>query len=58
MNIGLDVIEIAGRPKPAVRLSGRTKAWADRMQAGQIDLSMTHSKELAAAICVVLPADA
>jgi holo-[acyl-carrier protein] synthase len=51
-------IEIAGRPKPGVRLSGRTKAWADKVRAGRIDLSMTHSKELAAAICVVLPADA
>ena len=46
-------IEIAGRPKPRVRLSGRTKAWAERVRAGEIDLSMTHSKELAAAICVV-----
>ena len=46
-------IEIAGRPKPGVRLSGRTKEWADRMSAGAIDLSMTHSRELAAAICVV-----
>ena len=46
-------IEIAGRPKPGVRLSGSTKAWADRVAAGPIDLSMTHSKELAAAICVV-----
>jgi len=46
-------IEIAGRPKPAVRLTGRTKAWAERVQAGRIDLSMTHSRELAAAICVV-----
>ena len=46
-------IEIAGRPKPGVRLFGRTKAWAERVQAGRIDLSMTHSRELAAAICVV-----
>ena len=46
-------IEIAGRPKPGVRLSGWTKAWAERVSAGDIDLSMTHSKELAAAICVV-----
>jgi len=46
-------IEIAGRPKPGVRLSGRTKAWAERTSAGPIDLSMTHSRELAAAICVV-----
>ena len=46
-------IEIAGRPKPGVRLSGRTREWAERMSAGAIDLSMTHSRELAAAICVV-----
>jgi len=46
-------IEIAGRPKPGVRLSGWTEAWAERAGAGAIDLSMTHSKELAAAICVV-----
>ena len=46
-------IEIAGRPKPGVRLSGWTKSWAERVRAGEIDLSMTHSKELAAAICVV-----
>jgi holo-[acyl-carrier protein] synthase len=46
-------IEIAGRPKPEVRLSGRTLAFAGRVGAGRIDLSMTHSKELAAAICAV-----
>jgi holo-[acyl-carrier protein] synthase len=46
-------IEIVGRPKPGVHLSGRTKAWAERSRAGRIDLSMTHSRELAAAICVV-----
>ena len=46
-------IEIAGRPKPAVRLSGRTRAAAERAGAGAIDLSMTHSRDLAAAICVV-----
>jgi holo-[acyl-carrier protein] synthase len=46
-------IEIAGRPKPGVRLSGRTKGWGERSSAGPIDLSMTHSRELAAAICVV-----
>ena len=50
-------IEIAGRPKPGVHLSGRTKAWAERVQAGEIDLSMTHSRELAAAICVVADVD-
>ncbi len=46
-------IEIAGRLKPRVRLSGRTGAWAAKAGAGRIDLSMTHSRELAAAICVV-----
>ena len=46
-------IEIAGRPKPGVELSGRTKSWAERVNAGRLDLSMTHSRELAAAICVV-----
>jgi holo-[acyl-carrier protein] synthase len=46
-------IEIVGRPKPGVQLSGRTKAWAERSSAGRIDLSMTHSRELAAAICLV-----
>ena len=46
-------IEIAGRPKPSVRLSGRVKTWSERVGAGRIDLSMTHSRELAAAICVV-----
>ena len=51
-------IEIRGRPKPGVHLSGRTKAWAERVEAGAIELSMTHSRELAAAICVVSPRDA
>ena len=46
-------IEIRGRPKPGVHLSGRTKSAAERIGAGRIGLSMTHSKELAAAICVV-----
>lgn len=49
-------VEIAGRPKPGVRLSGWTQAWAERVGAGDIDLSMTHSRELAAAICVVAAA--
>jgi holo-[acyl-carrier protein] synthase len=49
-------IEIRGRPKPGVFLSGRTAAWAEKVEAGQIELSMTHSRELAAAICAVLDA--
>jgi holo-[acyl-carrier protein] synthase len=48
-------IEIRGRPKPGVHLSGRTAAWAERVEAGAIELSMTHSRELAAAIAVVSP---
>ena len=46
-------IEIAGVPKPSVRLSGRIAAWAERAGAGPIDLSMTHSRELANAVAVV-----
>ena len=46
-------VEIVGRPKPSVRLHGRVQAWARRLGAGEIDLSMTHSRELASATCVV-----
>jgi holo-[acyl-carrier protein] synthase len=46
-------VEIVGRPKPRVRLSGRMRAWADRVGAGEIDLSMSHSLELATAVCVI-----
>jgi holo-[acyl-carrier protein] synthase len=46
-------IEIVGRPKPSVRLSGRLAAWAERVGAGAIDLSMTHSRELASAVAVI-----
>ena len=46
-------IEIAGRPKPGVTLSGKTKAWAERVGAGTIELSMTHSRDLAQAVCLV-----
>jgi holo-[acyl-carrier protein] synthase len=49
-------IEIAGRPKPSVRLSGRVQEWAERVGAGPIDLSMSHSRELASAVCVVAEA--
>jgi holo-[acyl-carrier protein] synthase len=45
-------VEIAGRPKPAVTLSGRLQAWAERAGAGSIDLSMSHSRELATAVAV------
>jgi holo-[acyl-carrier protein] synthase len=46
-------IEIAGRPKPSVRLSGRLRERAELLGAGEVELSMTHSKELAAAVAVV-----
>jgi holo-[acyl-carrier protein] synthase len=46
-------IEIVGRPKPSVRLSGRVASWAQKVGAAQIDLSMTHSRELAQAVAVV-----
>jgi holo-[acyl-carrier protein] synthase len=47
-------IEIRGRPKPGVVLTGRTAAWAEKVGAGRIELSMTHSRELAAAVAVVV----
>jgi holo-[acyl-carrier protein] synthase len=46
-------IEIVGRPKPSVAISGRTAAWARHVSAGVIDLSMTHSKGIAAAVAIV-----
>ena len=45
-------VEIAGRPKPGVTLSGRLQARAERVGAGAIDLSMSHSRELATAVAV------
>ena len=45
-------VEIAGRPKPSVRLSGCVAAWAEKVGAQTLDLSMTHSRELAGAVCV------
>ena len=49
-------IEVRGRPKPGVHLSGRTAVFAAKVGAGTIELSMTHSRELAAAVAVALPA--
>ena len=46
-------IEIVGRPKPSVTLHGRAAEWAARVRAGAIDVSMTHSRDLAAAVAVV-----
>ena len=50
-------IEIVGRPKPAVRLSGRLAVRADAIGAAAVDLSMTHSRELAQAVAVASVAD-
>ena len=50
-------IEVRGRPKPGVFLSGRTAQWAAKVGAGKIELSMTHSRELAAAVAVVIEAE-
>ncbi len=46
-------IEIAGRPKPSVRLSGRLAARAAALGDVVLDLSMTHSRELAQAVAIV-----
>jgi phosphopantetheinyl transferase (holo-ACP synthase) len=48
-------IEIAGRPKPSVTLSGKVAELAERFGAGDIDLSMTHSKGMAAAVAIAHP---
>ena len=48
-------IEVRGRPKPGVHLSGRTARWAvERIGDVHVELSMTHSRELAAAVAVVV----
>ena len=49
-------IEIVGRPKPSVRLSGRLAEVAAARGVQAIDLSMTHSRELAQAVAVVADA--
>jgi holo-[acyl-carrier protein] synthase len=46
-------IEIAGRPRPSVSLSGTTEAWAKRMGVESIDLSLTHSRVTAAAVAIL-----
>jgi holo-[acyl-carrier protein] synthase len=46
-------VEIVGRPKPRVHLHGRLSEWSYAVGAGEIDLSMTHSRELAQAVAVV-----
>ena len=49
-------VEIVGRPKPSVKLSGRMAAVAERAGVSGIDLSMTHSRELAQAVAVATDA--
>jgi holo-[acyl-carrier protein] synthase len=51
-------IEIVGRPKPAVRLSGRTLAFAERRGLTVADLSMSHSRGVAGAVALVQEASA
>jgi len=51
-------IEIVGRPKPSVHLSGRVAEVARERGVGAIDLSMTHSRELAQAVAVAVASDA
>ena len=46
-------IEIVGRPKPGVRLSGRLAQVAEATGVTSIDLSMTHSRDLAQAVASV-----
>ena len=45
-------IEIVGRPKPSVHLSGRLAERAAALGIGSVDLSMTHSRDLAQAVAV------
>ncbi|HLY86358.1 MAG TPA: holo-ACP synthase [Gaiellaceae bacterium] len=47
-------IEIVGRPKPSVHLSGRLAERAAALGIGSVDLSMTHSRELAQAVAVAV----
>jgi holo-[acyl-carrier protein] synthase len=46
-------VEIVGRPKPAVHLSGRLAKRAAALGIDSVDLSMTHSRDLAQAVAVV-----
>ena len=48
-------IEISGRPKPSVSLSGQVAELAKRFDAGDIDLSLPHSTGMAAAVAIVHP---
>ena len=45
-------VEIVGRPKPSVHLSGRAAERAAALGIGSVDLSMTHSREFAQAVAI------
>jgi holo-[acyl-carrier protein] synthase len=45
-------IEIVGRQKPGVTLTGRTLAFAERVKLRKLDVSMTHSHTMAGATAV------
>jgi holo-[acyl-carrier protein] synthase len=45
-------IEIVGRRKPGVTLSGKTLAYAERVKLRKLDVSMTHSHTMAGATAV------
>ena len=47
-------IEIAGRGKPLVSLSGSMLAAAERLGVVRVDLSMTHSRTTAAAVALAV----
>ena len=46
-------IEIVGPQKPGVTLTGKTAAFAERVGMTDIDVSLTHSRTMAGAVCVV-----
>ncbi len=52
---GLGEIEVVAGEPPTVRLSGRA---AEVAAGGRIDVSMTHSRDFAAAVAVMAPDDA
>jgi holo-[acyl-carrier protein] synthase len=45
-------IEIVGRPKPGVTLSGKTLRFAERVGMRALDVSLTHSRTMAGAVAV------
>jgi holo-[acyl-carrier protein] synthase len=49
-------IEIAGRGKPLVSLTGSMLAAAERLGVVRVDLSMTHSRTTAAAVAIAVTA--